>query len=281
MRMLVLMSDRDPLDDGPPTVEVIRSGGPENNVRVKLPAGLSGPDIDLSHMEAKQPIILQPGFGHAILKVYGAKHFLDLFERHSNHQVLATYYFDAFLSLARAVTWVLKKECHGLPGFEAWYAAWEKKLAKDPRARMFRNLRNEAEKEGAHRPHLSFHYEMVHELDSTIRVGNLRTNLTIRKGQDTEALPEAQAYLNLLVELVEDGRKNGFPLQTIPDGEIDWGLDFLRRTPNGDLVRFEPPNWEPRPEEFESRKAYDQWKRSLPRRHASARQRSGGHRDSG
>jgi hypothetical protein len=260
------MMNHDPLDYDPPTVEVMRGSGKENAVHVTLPTSQSGPDVDLRHMDLKHPVLIHPGSGHAIFKVCGAKHFLDLFERHSNHQVLATYYFDAFLSLARAATWVLKKECNGLQGFDEWYARWERRLTEDRGARMFRDLRNEAEKEGPHRPHLEFQYEMIHELDSSIRVGALRTTLTLPDSTAHEALPEARAYLQLLEELVEEGRRNGYPPQVVPETKIDWGLLFLRRTPKGKLVPFDPPNWDPKPEEFSSRREHDEWKRSLPRR---------------
>lgn len=250
-----------------PSINLDRGRPGEIRVSTTLSIGLSGPDIDLSHLDTKDPVVLHPGYGAALLKACGAKHFLDLMQRHRHHQVLATYYFDAFLSLARSVTWALQKECAHLPGFEQWYATWQRRLRQDPRATAFLELRNEAEKEGPHRPAVGFQYEMKHALNGTVRVGQLRAQLRLpRVKPGMDAIAEARGYIELLTELVEDGRRHGYPTPTNLETPAEFGLRYLRETPKGEWVEFTPPHWEPKPEEFLSRRDYDEWRRSLPPR---------------
>jgi hypothetical protein len=59
---------------------------------------------------------------------------------------------NAFLSRARAITWVLKKQYSGNPVFDSWYANEEKIMKNDELMVFFRDARNISLKEQPIRP---------------------------------------------------------------------------------------------------------------------------------
>ena len=59
------------------------------------------------------------------------------------------YYFSAFLSASRSVTFALQATLSSLPGFAEWYADQRAMLATDPNARWLVDARNQSEKQGA------------------------------------------------------------------------------------------------------------------------------------
>lgn len=61
---------------------------------------------------------------------------------------IARYYFSAFLSAARSVTFALQKCLTGLANFDSWYADRQQQLKKHPTASYFKNIRNEVLHEG-------------------------------------------------------------------------------------------------------------------------------------
>lgn len=60
----------------------------------------------------------------------------------------ATFYFDAFLTAARSVTFTMQAVCSKLPGFDGWYATEQATLGSDAMARFLLELRNETQKVG-------------------------------------------------------------------------------------------------------------------------------------
>lgn len=60
----------------------------------------------------------------------------------------ARYYFSAFLSAARSVTYALQKCLRGLGDFDTWYTDRQAELKAHPSARYFHTIRNEAIHEG-------------------------------------------------------------------------------------------------------------------------------------
>jgi hypothetical protein len=62
---------------------------------------------------------------------------------------------NAFISRARTLTWVLKKQYSGNPLFDSWYAKEEKLLRADDLMSFFRDARNISLKEQPIRPHSS------------------------------------------------------------------------------------------------------------------------------
>jgi len=60
----------------------------------------------------------------------------------------AEYYFSAFLSSSRSVTFVMQSAFSKLPGFTEWYATSQDILKKSELARFFVEARNSSQKEG-------------------------------------------------------------------------------------------------------------------------------------
>lgn len=60
----------------------------------------------------------------------------------------AGYFLNAFLSAARAVTFLLQREMAHVPGFPAWWDAQRETLRFDAAARFFLELRNFSQKAG-------------------------------------------------------------------------------------------------------------------------------------
>jgi hypothetical protein len=60
----------------------------------------------------------------------------------------ALFYFNAYASAARSVTFVLQAVMTAVPGFAAWYEAEQAKLGRDPVAAFLLQARNETQKVG-------------------------------------------------------------------------------------------------------------------------------------
>ena len=58
------------------------------------------------------------------------------------------YEFNAFLSSARSVTFLIQKEMAHVDGFDQWWSPEQTKMLGDPSMRFFRELRNFSQKEG-------------------------------------------------------------------------------------------------------------------------------------
>jgi hypothetical protein len=54
----------------------------------------------------------------------------------------ARYYFSAFASAARSITYAIQVCLRGVPGFERWYESKQEKLKRDSIAKYFHCLRN-------------------------------------------------------------------------------------------------------------------------------------------
>ena len=59
------------------------------------------------------------------------------------------YEFNAFLSAARSVTFLLQKEMKKVIGFEQWWEDRRKEMNEDSAMKFFRDLRNFSQKAGA------------------------------------------------------------------------------------------------------------------------------------
>lgn len=60
------------------------------------------------------------------------------------------FYFNAFLSAARSVTFCLQASMNSVNGFEEWYNSVQKELSENKLAKFFHTARNESQKEGVH-----------------------------------------------------------------------------------------------------------------------------------
>lgn len=56
---------------------------------------------------------------------------------------VAQFYFNAFVSSSRSVTFALQASLKGLDGFEPWYKEWQDKLRASRLARFFHNCRTD------------------------------------------------------------------------------------------------------------------------------------------
>jgi hypothetical protein len=86
-------------------------------------------------------------FARVLSKLDEARFFFARFASASDVRK-ATFYFDAFLTAARSVTFTMQAVCSKLPDFSGWYATEQGTLASDPMARFLLELRNETQKVG-------------------------------------------------------------------------------------------------------------------------------------
>jgi len=77
----------------------------------------------------------------------------------------ARFYFSAFVSAARSVTWAIQASLSHVNGFETWYSTVQQRLQDDALSRFFVQTRNMVQKRG-HNPfgqvglsHLAAHLE--------------------------------------------------------------------------------------------------------------------------
>jgi hypothetical protein len=87
-------------------------------------------------------------FGVVEEKLSEADFFLTLLRNADLHDAAARYYFSAFVSASRSVTWVLQASMSGVEGFDDWYTTAQGKLKADRLADFFVEIRNRSEKRG-------------------------------------------------------------------------------------------------------------------------------------
>lgn len=236
----------------------------EIDLSIDTPFHVSGIDLPLSHLKVEIPTILKSGYAEAELKLAEATFFLECLEAYMLNQVAAIYFLDAFLSAARAVTWVLKKQCSHLPDFESWYVSWEAKMAADPRFGEFKERRNEAEKRALHRPSITYYTKVHYRLNATVERGETTAKIAFAKnGKEVPLVPECRAYLDGLRAIVKDAREKGF-FSGSKDNASALGIELLQELPNGEWRHFDPAQYPAvKPEDFPNRKAYDVWARDF------------------
>ena len=82
-------------------------------------------------------------------KIEEAHFFLSKFETLCIGNIFeARYYFSAFLSAARSITFSLQASLSDLPGFCDWYSVFQEQLKSDPLCCFFHLARNESQKVG-------------------------------------------------------------------------------------------------------------------------------------
>ena len=101
--------------------------------------------------------IINPNFVYVENKLNEARFFLNHLEKvpvdrddPTNHME-ATYYFSAFASSARSITFVSNKTMTRVPRFESWYKKKQDELRANRTAKLMIEIRNEIEKEGSKR----------------------------------------------------------------------------------------------------------------------------------
>ncbi len=91
--------------------------------------------------------------------------FLDRFRDSDPLGVEARFYFSAFVSAARSVTFVLQKTMRGVSDFDEWYLSAQERLKTDPLARYFKDLRDEV----VHKGPIPLNEVTVEHLDEVLR----------------------------------------------------------------------------------------------------------------
>lgn len=86
-------------------------------------------------------------FGLVDDKLYEADFFLDRLAE-TGVMYEARYYFSAFATAARSVTFVLQACLSDVPGFAEWYERKRDELRRDPISRFFHRFRTESQKIG-------------------------------------------------------------------------------------------------------------------------------------
>ena len=89
-------------------------------------------------------------FGIVEEKIFETEYFLkkmkECKEKHSFTEI--QYYFSAFLSSSRSVTFTLQTSLHDISGFDVWYEQVQEKLRQDQLANFFKKARNDSQKKG-------------------------------------------------------------------------------------------------------------------------------------
>lgn len=81
-------------------------------------------------------------------KLREADFFLTKMEESGFKSYSWRFYFSAFVTAARSVTFVLQHVMHDIPGFAEWYELRQEQFRKEPLPRYFTSIRNEVQKEG-------------------------------------------------------------------------------------------------------------------------------------
>lgn len=92
---------------------------------------------------------LLKSFGLVEEKVYEADFFLD----HIDYCIIPSecnYYFSAFISACRSITFALQSSMKGIDEFDAWYSVEQNRLRENSLARKFVEMRNVSQKVGEH-----------------------------------------------------------------------------------------------------------------------------------
>lgn len=222
-----------------------------------------GPRLDLDDISGERPRIIQGGYSGTEIRLEAARYFLGLLEKHITSTVAVMFHFDAFVTACRSVTFVLQKECKSCPGFSDWYHKQELRLADNPRARMFLELRNESEHEGPIPVILDLVFEsrknLKGELSFHDRVG-LRF-IGERKVEDV--LTDSHDHFKFLEEIVKEAKRLKFFEKVDRSPIVRFTVQTLRESPKDGWVRYASPNWQPSPDEFPSKREYDQWRRTM------------------
>lgn len=134
-------------------------------------------------------------FDNVDFKLAEADFFLEKIQSSALELFECNFYFSAFLSAARSVTFALQAVMAEVDGFPDWYAKQQEVLRTSETARRFKNLRNEALKTG----------------DLTVTGGSFKRGkvtlfVTLPDGRSSadqvDAVAAATDYLRRLVKLV-------------------------------------------------------------------------------
>jgi hypothetical protein len=148
-------------------------------------------------------------FGVVEEKLLETEFFLGLFGS-AGRSFDSRFYFSAFVSAARSVTFALQFSMKEVDGFEAWYATAQAALKADSLAPHFVEMRNDVQKKGLNRlnavpvTHLRQHLAEQLVGGSPVSVLVLPSAKSGSTTVLTDALEASRSYFKLLVSLVFD-----------------------------------------------------------------------------
>jgi len=116
----------------------------------------------------------------------------------SNHIEFRTN-LNAFISLARTITWVMKKEFSKNPQFKEWYKTKENEMKKDDTFDFFKNIRNTV-----------VHEKSVGKIAIMTKLGTLTTN-----GSTLIPLPKFDKDGNVKFHEIDKATIEGMPANYI------------------------------------------------------------------
>jgi hypothetical protein len=91
---------------------------------------------------------MSQSFGIVEEKLHESEFFLTRLGESRRVDYAARFYFSAFVSAARSVTWCLQATMSEVPEFRDWYKSAQDRLKMDPLARLFVEIRNSSQKRG-------------------------------------------------------------------------------------------------------------------------------------
>lgn len=146
----------------------------------------------------------QRSFGAVDHKLAEAHFFLERLNQTNHDVIAANYYFSAFVSAARSVSWCLQAVMKNVEGFQEWYAGKQAYLREQPIARYFNNYRNVLVKEGElpitggfFDPNSSGGVDVKHWLERPLEG-------MINEFGKTDAVLACKSYMGITVRLVRD-----------------------------------------------------------------------------
>lgn len=145
-------------------------------------------------------------FGAVEDKLCEAEYFLRQIGAEPRWRMESRYYFSAFVSSARSVTWAMQASLRHVDGFEAWYQGVQSRLREQPSAQFFVETRNRLEKRG-HNPLNRIDLADLPRLLHQQLQGNhshflLMPSVDSDSKQLVDALAACEAYFSELVAIV-------------------------------------------------------------------------------
>jgi hypothetical protein len=141
--------------------------------------------------------LVSRSFDNVDFKLAEADFFLEKVQSSSLELFECNFYFSAFLSAARSVTFALQAVMAEVNGFPNWYAQQQEVLRTSETAQNFKNLRNEALKTGD-----------LPVTGGSFKRGKITLFLTLPDGRSSadqvDAVAAATDYMRRLVKLVFD-----------------------------------------------------------------------------
>lgn len=151
---------------------------------------------------------MSQSFGVVEEKLREAEFFLGRLRDTRRGTLDARFFFSAFVSAARSVTWSLQASMSGVLGFDEWYKSAQSKLRTDALAPLFVEIRNSSQKRGLN-PLNQVTLEHLREDLFQQLSGSGREHVLVlpskRAGEETllvDALRVSELYLASLVTLI-------------------------------------------------------------------------------